>query len=85
MRESREDRVRAIEEYIRNLQEVRELQVSSWSRIQDYYNHIEEIGIKINKEIKVNKKLVKKAKDMIVQDIGGFFDYLNVREKELKC
>mgnify|MGYP003143821570 CR=1 FL=1 len=82
MRESREDRMR---EYLRSFEELRELQVNSWNRIQDYYSHIEELGIEINKEIKVSKKLVKKAKDMIVQDIGSFFDYLNVREKESKC
>ena len=82
MRESREDRM---QEYLRRFQELRELQVNSWNRIQDYYSHIEELGIEINKEIKVSKKLVKKAKDMIVEDIGSFFDYLNVREKESKC
>tara|TARA_R100001594_G_scaffold81408_1_gene115942 strand:+ start:177 stop:428 length:252 start_codon:yes stop_codon:yes gene_type:complete len=83
MRESRE-RVN-YNEHIRRLREIRDLQTDSWNRIQDYYSHIEELGIEINKEIKVSKKLVKKAKDMIVQDIGSFFDYLNVREKESKC
>ena len=72
----RERRERNYNEHIRRLREIRDLQTDSWERVSDYYYHIEQIGVEINKEIKTTKKLVKET-TIIIEDISSFLEFQN--------